>query len=216
MYPPIGLKEKVKSEFVYKPEGTAPVKDVDLHWDGDRMLFSAVGENQRWHVYEMDIASKEVTRLTPIEHDDVDWFDACYLPDGRIILASTAGYVAVPCIGGGSPTSDLYLLDPKTEKIRQLNFGQDCDWNPVILHSGKVCYLRWEYTDNSHYFTRILMQMNPDGTAKKEYYGSGSYFPNSLFDARPIPGSANEFVGIVSGHHGVARSGRLMIFDPTN
>jgi formylglycine-generating enzyme required for sulfatase activity len=56
--------------------------------------------------------------------------------------------------------------------------------------------------------------MNPDGTAKKEYYGSGSYFPNSMFDARPIPGKNGEFVTIVSGHHGVARSGRLMIFDP--
>lgn len=209
------LQGDVQRTFVYKPEGTAPVKDVDLHWNGDRMLFSAVGENQRWHVYEMNTQTQEVKRLTPVEHTDVDWFDACYLPDGRIILASTAGYVAVPCIGGSSPTSDLYLLDPETNHIRQLNFGQDCDWNPVILHTGKVCYLRWEYTDNSHYFTRILMQMNPDGTAKKEYYGSGSYFPNSLFDARPIPGSKNEFVGIVSGHHGVARSGRLMIFDPT-
>ncbi len=208
------LQGEVKQTSVFKPENGAPVKDVDLHWDGDRMLFSAVGENNRWHVYEMNTQTKETKRLTPVEHTDVDWFDACYLPDGRIILASTAGYVAVPCISGSSPTSDLYLLDPKTEKIRQLNFGQDCDWNPVILNNGKVCYLRWEYTDNSHYFTRILMQMNPDGTAKREYYGSGSYFPNSLFDVRPVPGKANEFIGIVSGHHGVARSGRLMIFDP--
>jgi len=45
-------------------------------------------------------------------------------------------------------------------------------------------------------------------------YGSDSYFPNSLFEARPVPGHKSKFVGIVSGHHGVARSGRLMIFDP--
>ena len=208
------LQSEVKLTSVFKPERLAPVKDIDLHWNGDKMLFSTVGENQRWHVYEMNTQTQEVKRLTTDEHDDIDFFDACYLPDGRIILASTAGYVAVPCIGGSQPTSDLFLLDPKTNKLRQLNFGQDCDWNPVILNNGKVCYLRWEYTDNSHYFTRILMQMNPDGTAKKGYYGSGSYFPNSLFDARPLPGNSNEFIGIVSGHHGVARSGRLMIFDP--
>ncbi|HKJ79269.1 MAG TPA: hypothetical protein VKA10_07025, partial [Prolixibacteraceae bacterium] len=205
---------EVELSSVFKPEGSGPVKDIDLHWNAGKMLFSTVGENERWHVYEMDIQTQEVTRLTPIEHTDVDWFDACYLPDGRIILASTAGYVAVPCIGGSQPTSDLFLLDPKTDKLRQLNFGQDCDWNPVVLNNGKVCYLRWEYTDNSHYFTRILMQMNPDGTAKKEFYGSGSYFPNSLFDSRPIPGNSNEFIGVISGHHGVARSGRLLIFDP--
>jgi len=57
--------------------------------------------------------------------------------------------------------------------------------------------------------------MNPDGTNKKELYGSGSYWPNSLFDAKPLPGKNNsQFIGIVSGHHGIARSGRLVMFDP--
>lgn len=209
------LSGNVKLTTVYKTENGVPIKDIDLHWDGDKMLFSSVGVNNRWHVYEMDNATGEIKQLTPSDITDVDFFDACYLPDGNVIIASTASYVGVPCIGGGEPASDLYLLDRKKDKIRQLNFGQDCDWNPVILNNGKVCYLRWEYTDNSHYFTRILMNMNPDGTAKKEYYGSGSYFPNSLFDSRPIPNHPSQFVGVISGHHGIARSGRLLIFDPT-
>ncbi|NQU54513.1 MAG: SUMF1/EgtB/PvdO family nonheme iron enzyme [Bacteroidetes bacterium] len=209
------LSGDVKLSTVFKTKNGVPVKDIDLHWDGEKMLFSSVGVNDRWHVYEMDYASGEIEQLTPSELTDVDYFDACYLPDGNIIIASTASYVGVPCIGGGQPASDLYLLDREKNKIRQLNFGQDCDWNPVILNNGKVCYLRWEYTDNSHYFTRILMNMNPDGTAKKEYYGSGSYFPNSLFDSRPIPNHPSQFVGVISGHHGIARSGRLLIFDPT-
>ena len=32
--------------------------------------------------------------------DDVDCFDACYLPDGRIVFGSTASYQAVPCWHG--------------------------------------------------------------------------------------------------------------------
>ncbi len=40
--------------------------------------------------------------------------------------------------------------------------------------------------------------MNPDGTEQKAFYGSGSYFPNSTFDAKPIPGQASGFVGIIS------------------
>lgn len=210
------LSGDIKFTTVYKPEGTKPVKDFDLDWDAGKLLFSTVGENNRWHVFEKDLKTEEVVRLSPDNQSDVDFYDPCYLPDGRVILASNASYVAVPCIGGASPASDLYLLDPSIEmnkRVRQLNFGQDCDWNPVVLNNGKVCYLRWEYTDNSHYFTRILMNMNPDGTAKKELYGSGSYFPNSLFDVRPIPNNATQFVGVVSGHHGIARSGRLMIFD---
>lgn len=209
------LSGDVQLSTIYKSENGAPIKDIDLHWDNNKMIFSSVGGNNRWHVFELENGSTTPKRLTPTDKDDIDFFDACYLPDGRIVLASTASYVGVPCIGGSQPASDLYLLDSEEEKIRQLNFGQDCDWNPVVLNNGKVCYLRWEYTDNSHYFTRILMHMNPDGTAKKEYYGSGSYFPNSLFDSRPVPGHPSQFVGVVSGHHGIARSGRLLIFDPT-
>ncbi|MDX1284400.1 MAG: hypothetical protein R3182_05295, partial [Draconibacterium sp.] len=198
----------------FKPKNSYIIKDIDLHWNNNKMLFSSIGENQRWHLFEIDTKSRDIKQVTPTDKPDVDFFDACYLPNGKIIMASTASYVGVPCIGGSQPASDLFLLEPESQKIRQLNFGQDCDWNPVVLNNGKVCYLRWEYTDNSHYFTRILMNMNPDGTVKKELYGSDSYFPNSLFDARPIPGQKSKFVGIVSGHHGIARSGRLMIFDP--
>ena len=75
-------------------------------------------------------------------------------------------------------------------------------------------YTRWEYTDLTHYYTRIVMNMNPDGTEQKALYGSGSMFPNSTFDVQPLPGYASAFVGIISGHHGVARSGRLILFDP--
>lgn len=57
--------------------------------------------------------------------------------------------------------------------------------------------------------------MNPDGTENKALYGSGAMFPNSTFDVQPLPGHGSAFVGIISGHHGVARSGRMIIFDPT-
>lgn len=57
------------------------------------------------------------------------------------------------------------------------------------------------------------MHMNPDGSDQKEYYGSNSYWPNSLFNARPLPGRPGMFAGIVSGHHGVKRLGELVLFD---
>jgi formylglycine-generating enzyme required for sulfatase activity len=55
--------------------------------------------------------------------------------------------------------------------------------------------------------------MNPDGTGQRAVYGSNSWWPNSIFYARPIPGRAGWFVAIVSGHHGVARMGELILFD---
>ena len=76
-----------------------------------------------------------------------------------------------------------------------------------------MLYLRWEYADTPHSHDRVLFQMNPDGTGQVEYYGSNSYWPNSLFYARPIPDHPTKFVGIVSGHHGVRRMGELVLFD---
>lgn len=83
------------------------------------------------------------------------------------------------------------------------------------MHNGRVMYTRWEYTDLTHYFSRIIMHMNPDGTENKALFGSGAMFPNSTFDIQPLPGHSSAFVGIISGHHGIARSGRIILFDPS-
>ena len=55
--------------------------------------------------------------------------------------------------------------------------------------------------------------MNPDGTLQRAYYASSSFWPNRIFYARPIPGQGTQFVGIVTGHHGTARAGELVLFD---
>ena len=99
--------------------------------------------------------------------------------------------------------------------MRQLTFDQDQNWGPTILADGRVMFTRWEYSDTPHYFSRILFTMMPDGLEQFARYGSGSYWPNTLFDAQPIPGKPSQFVGVISGHHGVAREGELILFDET-
>ncbi|MFA6239534.1 MAG: SUMF1/EgtB/PvdO family nonheme iron enzyme [Candidatus Hydrogenedentales bacterium] len=105
-------------------------------------------------------------------------------------------------------------MDANGQNIRQLCFDQDHNWCPTVLNNGRLIYSRWEYSDTPHYFSRLLFHMNPDGTNQVEYYGSNSYWPNSIFYARPIPGSPSAVVAIVSGHHGVPRMGELVVFDP--
>jgi hypothetical protein len=56
--------------------------------------------------------------------------------------------------------------------------------------------------------------MNPDGTGQMEYYGSNSYWPNSMFYARPVPDHPSQFVAVVGGHHDSRRMGELVLFDP--
>ena len=199
---------------LYKPDKGAFVGDVDLHWDADRMLFSSIGAKGRWQVFEMKADGTGVHQVTPGREPDVDNFDACYVPNGTIIFASTRAFQGVPCVGGGSPVANLVVLDPKSGNERQLCFDQDQNWCPTVLNNGRILYTRWEYSDTPHYFSRILFHMNPDGSEQMEYAFSNSYWPNSTFYARPIPGHPTKVVAIVSGHHGVPRMGELIVYDP--
>ena len=97
--------------------------------------------------------------------------------------------------------------------VRQISFDQDASWHPAMMENGRVLYTRWEYTDSAHYFSRVLMTMNPDGTDQKPYYGSNSYWPNSMFFARQIPGHPTMFISTITGHHSNPKGGALCLFD---
>ena len=213
------------AKLLWKPQSPNAISDIDVSYDGKKILFSTVwGEGKnKWMTFqldELDVDSGKTRQISPRLYEMVDAYDGVYLPDGRILFCSNACYVGVPCVSGCDAVGNLYTLDPDAgdanavdNSIRQLTFEQDADWMPVVMENGRILYTRWEYTDNSHYFSRILMHMNPDGTAQSSFYGSVSYWPNSIFYCRPIPGDPNKFVGIVSGHHGIARQGELHLFD---
>jgi formylglycine-generating enzyme required for sulfatase activity len=207
------LRGKPRLATLYRPDGGRFVGDVDLDWDAWRMLFSMPAAGGRWQVHEIAADGSGLRQLPLITERDVDNYDACYLPDGRIMFTSTAPFVGVPCVTGSSHVSNIYLYDPANGGIRRLTFEQDHDWCPTVLPNGRVLYLRWEYSDIPHFVSRILFHMNPDGTEQMEFYGSNSYWPNSVFYARPVPGSSTRFVGVVSGHHDTARLGELVLFD---
>jgi hypothetical protein len=207
---------------VFQPRAGHFVGDLDLHFDGTRVLFSMPGKNGRWQVHELKIDLMTIDKaivpaareLPLIPDDDVDNYDACYLPDGNILFTSTATYTGVPCVQGNSYVANIYLLEVSTGNIRRLTFDQDHNWNPTVLNNGRAMYLRWEYADLPHFVARILFHMNPDGTNQSEYYGSGSYWPNAFFYARAVPDHPTRVVGIVTGHHGAKRAGELVVLDP--
>ena len=210
-----GLRGTSVLEQLYQPEGKRFVGDLALHFDGTRFMFSSVGTNGRWGVFEMNAAGGSPRQLPLIPDADVDNYTSCYLPDDSVIFTSTAPFIGVPCVRGGSHVAHLYRYWPDTGKIRRLTFDQEHNWCPTVMPDGRLLYLRWEYSDLPHFVARILFTMNPDGTNQREFYGSGSYWPNAFFYAKPMPGSANKVVGIVGGHHGVPRMGELVIIDPS-
>ncbi len=210
-----GVKSgKSQLRTIYKPAGDSPIADLRLHWNGEKAMFTGIQEDGRWNVFETDIKKGGAEKLMEIPEPDIEFYDGTYLPNGRIIVTSNIGYQAVPCVNGLDPVGNMVLYTPETKNFRRITFDQDANWNPTVTHDGKVMYTRWEYTDLTHYYSRIVMTMNPDGTEQRALYGSGHMFPNSVFDMKVLPNHSSAFVGIVSGHHGVSRSGRLILFDP--
>ncbi|MGL4944314.1 MAG: SUMF1/EgtB/PvdO family nonheme iron enzyme [Thermoguttaceae bacterium] len=200
---------------LYRQPNEGIMRDIDLHFDGKRLLYSSINEHGNWGVFELDLDSKAVRELTPNDQRDVQFFDACYLPeDGFIVTASTAGMQGLPCENGGKPMANLYRVNTETKAVRQLTFEQDSDWHPSVMEDGKVLYLRWEYSDVPHYMSRILFSMNPDGRNQRAIWGSGSLFPTAYKNPRQIPGNPDLFIGVVGGHHAPSESGRLLVVDP--
>ncbi|MEI6645725.1 MAG: SUMF1/EgtB/PvdO family nonheme iron enzyme [bacterium] len=190
------------------------VGNVALDFSGERVMFaSGKGAEEGWRIFETELKKPGVRRqITPDTPRNIDYYDPCYLPDGRRLFVATSGFQGVPCVGGSDYVGNLHLME-KNGTVRRLTFDQDNSWCPTVLANGRVLYLRWEYTDTAHYFARVLMTMNPDGTDQQEFYGSNSYWPNSIFYTRALPGSTSKFAGIVTGHHGNNRSGELILFD---
>ncbi len=200
---------------VFRPVENASIADLKLHWNGNKVMFTSLMPDKRWNIFEVNLDGTGFQPLVETVEPELEFYDGAWLPDGRIIANSNIGYQGVPCVNGSDPVGNMILYNPEDKQMRRLTFDQDANWNPVIMNNGRVMYVRWEYTDLTHYFSRIVMHMNPDGTENKALFGSGEMFPNSTFDVQPLPGHSSAFVGVISGHHGVARSGRLIVFDPT-
>ncbi len=209
------LGGKTAIESLYAAKDGAVISDLHLNWSGKTLSFTTVTEDDRLNVYEISTKGQaDATQLIKTEEPDLEFYDGIYLPNGKIFAMSNIGYQAVPCVHGDDPVGNPVLYDPATGELRRLGFDQESSWNPVVTREGKVMYTRWEYTDLMHYYSRMVMKMNPDGTEQKAIYGSGEMFPNSTFDLQPLPEHSSAFAAIVSGHHGVARAGRFILFDP--
>jgi len=217
----------------YAPSKSTFIGDVDLHFDRNRLLFTSFRDTREltkeytgrgdsakgYGVFELALDPETGDRVgeprvvSPDMGRDSDCYDACYLPDGRIIFASTAAFEGVPCVGGKAYVANLFRMSGDGRDVRRLTFDQDGNWHPSVMENGRVMYTRWEYTDSVHYYSRVLMTMNPDGTDQKAHYGSNSYWPNSMFFARQIPGKTSMFIASITGHHSNAKGGALCLFD---
>ncbi|MBQ9432223.1 MAG: SUMF1/EgtB/PvdO family nonheme iron enzyme [Kiritimatiellae bacterium] len=221
------LRGKPEFKPLYKPEDrTSVVRDIDLDFDASRILFTGYrGTNNLFGVYEIKTDFSKLSAqppyqtpelLSPAEHMDIQWWDACYLPNpDQFVMLGTAAYQFLPCEDGNMPMAVLYRKDRVTGEIRQLTYEQDSDYTPNVTHDGRIIYTRWEYSDQPHYWSRVLMTMNPDGVGQLAMWGSNSFVPTFFYCARSVPGDSHLITMIAGGHHDRAEIGRFFLVDPT-
>ncbi|MFI5378919.1 MAG: SUMF1/EgtB/PvdO family nonheme iron enzyme [Tepidisphaerales bacterium] len=198
---------------LFRPGNRVYAGDIKLHFDAGRLLFSSIGSHSRFQIFEIGVDGQGLRQVTRGDESDIDSYDACYLPDGRIVFGSSSCFQSVPCERRLDEVSTLHLMNSDGSGVRRLCFDQDHNFYPTMMSDGRVMYTRWEYTDIAHAFSARLFTMNPDGTQQRAFYASSGYWPNRIFYAKPVPGESTKFVGVISGHHGTARAGELVLFD---
>ncbi|NKF50668.1 hypothetical protein G3R49_08800 [Shewanella sp. WXL01] len=179
------------------PHPIIDIRDLSLADDGQSFLVSirapeieGVDEDEQpsWNIWRFDLATKSFSRIIA---DDTtaelaDDLMASYLPDGRIIFASTRQklsrailldegkpqYTALDEFRD-DPTFNIHIMDGDGSNIKQLTFNLSHDFYPLILQNGKVLYSRLDAMGGNHGIN--LYSMNPDGTDNQLVFGWHSH-----------------------------------------
>jgi hypothetical protein len=176
--------------------GMGDVRDLDVSPDGKKLVFSLrLPLNPKkpntdvtqptWKIYQYDAVAKTVTQLTNDSTTAGHDVGARYLPDGRIVFASTrqAATQAI-LIDEGRPqypaqTDDrkqpiflLHVMNADGTNIHQISMNTDHDFAPSVLANGQIVFSRYESINGDQI---SLYRTNPDGTGLELYYGENSH-----------------------------------------
>jgi len=176
--------------------GLGDVRDLDVAPDGKKLVFSLrlpLDPNKpntdvtqpNWKIYQYDAVKKTVTQLTNDDTTAGHDVGAHYLPDGRIVFASTrqAATQAI-LIDEGRPqypaqTDDrkqpiflLHVMNADGTGIHQISFNTNHDFAPTVMANGQIVFSRYESINGDQI---SLYRTNPDGTGLELYYGANSH-----------------------------------------
>ena len=177
-------------------QGQGDVRDLDVSPDGKKLVFSlrlpldpgkpnTDAGQPTWKIYQYDALTKAVTQLTNDNTTAGHDVGAHYLPDGRIVFASTrqAATQAI-LIDEGRPqypaqTDDrkqpvflLHVMNADGTAIHQISFNTNHDFAPSVLANGQIVFSRYESINGDQI---SLYRTNPDGTGLELYYGANSH-----------------------------------------
>jgi len=215
-------------------ELTGKFSGLELGYDGNQLLFAATTAGEIWHIFKYDLTTKRLDQLTDGPADD---FDPCFLPSGRIAFTSTRrGGVGRCVLTPQSLTYTLHSMEADGSDIICLSFHETNEWEPVVAHSGKIAYTRWDYVDRHWGTAHHFWESFPDGRDPRNYHGNyplpwsamteglqpekygkealvygRNLRPDAELSYRPVPDS-QKYTATAVGHH-EGFSGTLVLLD---
>ncbi len=201
------------------------VSGPNVSWDGKRIVFAgAEHPDSNWRIYEINREGKRLRKVTRTDRvlnfsqfgaaaakfQSYDDIDPCYLPDGRIVFASTRN----PAIAelGEVLVTNLYVVNADGADLHRITSERNGAEKPTIDPlTGRVVYARWwlnidrPSNETREGFTREdgfaltddianiwhAMSLNPDGGLLKLYagflrtrFGTQTYKPSVMSDGK--------------------------------
>jgi hypothetical protein len=178
--------------------GMGDVKDVEVSYDGNRLLFAMHAplledvepeDQPTWNIWEYDIVNNDLRRIirSNITAEDGQDIAPHYLPDGRIIFSSTRQRRSKAILlDEGKPRQFpaldedrnehalvLHVMNADGSGLHQVTFNQSHDLDPTVLSSGEVVFSRWDNMGTRNAIS--LYRMHPDGTDLQLLYGAHSH-----------------------------------------
>jgi len=181
-------------------QGLGAIRDVEIDYDGSRLLFSmrtpfemGVDEEDQvatWNIWQYTFETGELIRVIPDNLTAETGHDIMpkYLPDGRIIFSSTRQTQSQALLldensGGGAFSGmdedenefafNLHVMNDDGSQLKQVTFNQSHDLDPSVMADGKIVFSRWDHNQSNDAVN--LYRMNPDGSQLEMFYGQWSH-----------------------------------------